>query len=139
MKVKLEDVIDALESANQELSFYYEKPSGKIIMRGSFGSFSLIDDDDDEDLEYDWDEYVPLPGQYEINEYAMMEDFVASLPEGKAQDALDRALLGKGAFRKFKDKVNQLRLADSWYKFRDKKYEAVALEWCQDNDIEVEK
>jgi hypothetical protein len=27
---------------------------------------------------------------------------------------------------------------DKWFAFRDQKYKQVAIEWCQDNDIEFE-
>lgn len=38
--------------------------------------------------------YIPLPGQYEINEYRIMEEFIYDLPEGRNQDTLERAILG---------------------------------------------
>ena len=34
------------------------------------------------------EEYIPLPGQYEINEYRIMEEFIYDLPEGRNQDTL---------------------------------------------------
>ena len=47
----------------------------------------------------------PLPRQYDMNEYRMMEEFIYDLPAGRAQDALDVAIRGKGAFRRFKDRL----------------------------------
>ena len=43
------------------------------------------------------EEYIPLPGQYEINEYRIMEEFIYDLPEGRNQDTLERTIQGKGA------------------------------------------
>ena len=43
------------------------------------------------------EEYIPLLGQYEINEYRIMEEFIYDLPEGRNQDTLERTIQGKGA------------------------------------------
>lgn len=50
----------------------------------------LIEEIEDSFIE----EYIPLPGQYEINEYRIMEEFIYDLPEGRNQDTLERAILG---------------------------------------------
>ena len=57
----------------------------------------LIEEIEDSFIE----EYIPLPGQYEINEYRIMEEFIYDLPEGRNQDTLERAIQGRGAFRRF--------------------------------------
>ena len=44
----------------------------------------LIEEIEDSFIE----EYIPLPGQYEINEYRIMEEFIYDLPEGRNQDTL---------------------------------------------------
>ena len=28
-------------------------------------------------------------------------------------------------------------MANEWYKYRDQQYKEIALEWCEENDIEV--
>ena len=43
------------------------------------------------------EEYIPLPGQYEINKYRIMEEFIYDLPEDRNQDTLERTIQGKGA------------------------------------------
>ena len=82
------------------------------------------------------DDSFALPSQYEINEYSMMESFADSIKNEQKQNALYNSLNGKGAFRKFKDKVYNLSLEDEWFKFRDKKYKEIAIEWCKDNKLD---
>ena len=53
----------------------------------------LIEEIEDSFIE----EYIPLPGQYEINEYRIMEEFIYDLPEDRNQDTLERTIQGKGA------------------------------------------
>ena len=80
--------------------------------------------------------YIPLPGQYEINEYRIMEEFIYDLPEGRNQDTLERAIQGRGAFRRFKDRLFDLNLEQKWYDYRDRAYERIAKEWCEKYNID---
>ena len=34
------------------------------------------------------------------------------------------------------DTANELGLAQEWYSYRDRAYEQIAVDWCQDNEIE---
>jgi hypothetical protein len=48
-----------------------------------------------------------------------MERFARSITAAAVSDELDAALHGRGAFRRFKDAVRRLGIADDWYRFRD--------------------
>lgn len=130
MKVKLDDVLMVLEDAdNDEIRYSYSVNKEKIV----YFSNSLYNEEEyDED-----DDYIDLPDSYEINEYRMMENFVYSLPKGKNQTILYNAIQGRGAFRRFKDKLNEIGMAKTWFDYRDQQYKEIALEWCEENDIEV--
>ena len=80
-----------------------------------------------------------LPRQYDMNEYRMMEEFIYDLPAGRAQDALDAAIRGKGAFCRFKDRLYDFDLQEKWYKYRDDCYEQIARDWCERFGIEIEE
>lgn len=91
-----------------------------------------------EEIEEGWiEDYIPLPDQYEIHEYSMMEDFVYEHTTGKVQEHLEHAMQGRGAFRRFKDKLYDLDLEKKWYKFRDEAYEKIAREWCEKYKIDI--
>lgn len=67
-----------------------------------------------EDIEEGFiEDYIPLPRQYN-----MKEEFIYDLPAGRAQDALDAAIRGKGAFHRFKDRLYNFELQEKWYKHR---------------------
>lgn len=130
MKVKLEDVLMALEDAdNDEIRYSYSVNKEKIVY---FSDWLGNEDEYDED-----DDYIDLPDSYHINEYRMMENFVYSLPKGKNQTILYNAIQGRGAFRRFKDKLYEISMAKTWFDYRDQQYKEIALEWCEENDIEV--
>ena len=138
MKVKLEEVIDAIDFAGMETEYYYDTKNEKVLMIFD----GMVDGDDDPELieeirEGFVEDYIPLPGQYDINEYHMMEEFISELPKGKDQDLLDRAIRGRGAFRRFEDKLYDLGLEQKWYKYRDETYEKIARQWCAERKIDI--
>ena len=138
MKVKLEDIIEAMEFAGMEPEYYYDTQNDKdvILIEG------MVDGEDNPELFEDIKEgfvedYIPLPGQYDINEYRIMEEFIYELPAGKNQDALSGAIQGRGAFRRFKDKLYDLNLEKQWYQYRDEAYEKIARQWSERHKIDL--
>lgn len=140
MKVKLREVLEALEGAGMEIEYYYDTKNQEILMvfdnmiNGEYNPQLM-----EEICEGFIEDFIPLPGQYDINEYSMMESFIYELPAGKKQDILEQAIRGKGAFRRFKDRLYDLGLEEKWYKYRDDCYERIAKEWCERYDITVEE
>lgn len=138
MKVKLQDVLEAMSFTNPETEYYYSTETEEVLM--IFDGMVNGEDDSEliEEIEDGFiEDYIPLPGQYDIDEYSMMENFIYELPEGKAQDELENAIRGRGAYRRFKDKLYNLGLEQKWYKYRDDAYTKVAREWCERNNIEI--
>lgn len=44
---------------------------------------------------------------------------------------------GRGAFRRFKDKLYDLNLEKHWYQYRDEAYEKIARQWCERHKIDI--
>lgn len=137
MKVKLTDVIEALDFSNQDTEYYYNTNTEEVLM--IFDGMVNGDDDSEviEEAKEGFEEYIPLPGQYEIDEYNIIEEFINEFPEDRVQSKLEDAIQGRGAFRRFKDTVCDLGLEQKWYKYRDEAYEKMAREWCERNKIDI--
>lgn len=136
MKVKLNDVLEALDFVNEETQYYYHITTEQVVM--------LMDgmgDEEDaalkDDIDENYENYIGLPERYEINEYAMMEAFIDELNDMDKQDRLYSVIRSKGAFRRFKDRLLELGLEKNWYKFRDDAYLIIATKWCEKNNIEM--
>jgi len=134
MKVKLSEVIDALDFTNDEIEYYYNPDNGEIFM-SNIGDFENLNEDELDEL---FEKSIMLPTRYDINEYEMMEDFAETIKDTRLQNQLYISLNGSGAFRRFKDTCINFDIIDDWYKFRDEKYKALAINWCKDNNIEFE-
>lgn len=57
-----------------------------------------------------------------------MEAFVEEHPDAKVRDALDRAIRGMGAFRRFKDRAHDLGVIEQWYDWKMKAVGRIAAE-----------
>ena len=131
MKVKLSEIIDALDFTNDEIEYYYNPDNGEIFM-SNIGDYENLSEDEL------FEKSIMLPTRYEINEYEMMKDFAETIEDTRLQNQLYISLNGSGAFRRFKDTCINFDIIDDWYKFRDEKYKELAINWCKDNNIEFE-
>ncbi|MFP6772768.1 MAG: hypothetical protein VCE74_10605 [Alphaproteobacteria bacterium] len=138
LPVKLSAVADQLEMVSDFMTVYIHRKTGELAALIE-DDISYGDQDDDEDelrqrVEDD-DDFIALPDQYEIHEYAIMERFAKSLEDEPARDSLMRALGGRGAFRYFKDRVAELGVRDDWFAFRDQAIRGIAAEFLESEAI----
>jgi len=136
LKVKLEQIIDALEFMDRYSEYFLDLETGEI----EWVSDMTMTYQEKEEIYEKLDEhgFVRLPDSFDLNEYSMMEDFASAL-SGKERSALLGAIKGKGAFRRFKDRAQDLCLIEEWYEFKEKAIKRAAASWCTDHDIEYEE
>ena len=146
IKIKIQDLIDAIDMCSDFFQSVINLKTGRISVI-SEEAMSIVGADDDypewqeeevEDvrryLENEKD-YLPLPTQYDANEYRMMECFSSSLEDEKIAAQLFICLRGKGAFRRFKDSLIIFDIDQAWYEFRGERYKQFAIQWCEENEI----
>ncbi len=151
--VNMKELISEIEMSFDEETTYYHLKSGNFysISDAAFaaaeddGTVNNLHDIEDEEIEIAVDiyengsDYLELPDKYEINEYAMLEEFSASVEDDKASRMLQIAINGSGAFRRFKEMVYELGLAQDWYAFRDAEYKKLAVDWCRTHGLEYKE
>ena len=79
---------------------------------------------------------MALPTHYEINNYRMMQDFIEEKTSGEAHDWLANAIIGRGAFHRFKVTCERFDLLKQWYDYEEGRYEDMAVLWCEENGLE---
>ena len=136
MKVKLSDIIDAIEMTDQYSEYFLDKETGKV----EWVSDMAMTQEEQEEVYDRLDEhgFYRLPTSFDIHDYDIMEEFVYTLSRS-ARDKLASAIQGKGAFRRFKDTVIRLGIDQEWYDFQSAEYKRKAARWCEDNGIEYEE
>lgn len=136
MKVKLTDIIDAIEMMSQYSEYFLDKETGEI----EWVSDMEMTQKEQEEIYDRLDEhgFYRLPTSFDIHDYDIMEDFVDSLT-GAVHDSLSAAIQGRGAFRRFKDAVINMGIDQEWYDFQVAAYKRKAARWCEENGIEYEE
>ena len=149
--VELTEIILGMESQMDESTSYLDRNSGEVF---AFTDEDIRAAEDDESLEdyAEWERvviekarefvhdtgggFVALPSQFEIHEYKIMENFCYSVEDEGISNSLHRAIRGSGAFRKFKDGIHRFGIQDDWYRYRAEAFKKIAIEWCEDNDVQ---
>ena len=135
MKVKLADIIEAIEFTNDDFEYFLDQKTGEVVMISDV----TMEDEEIKEASEALEEHgcYRLPTQWELRDDDTMEAFVDVL-SGPAQERLATAISGRGAFRRFKDEVRRLGIVEQWYAWDDDAYRRKAIEWCEENGIEYE-
>ncbi len=137
MAIKLEQVIEAIETADDTFTYLYDTQTGETVLLPDDIMFGERDEALEELIESaPMGRFLRFPTKYDIHEYSIMEGFVYSLPAGAARQELINAICGRGAFRRFKNGIRYHRLEQQWYDYRDQAYREIAIRWCQDQELE---
>ena len=83
----------------------------------------------------DSDDFLPLPGKFEIHEWKIMERFSISQTNDSLRHELLDAIHGAGAFRNFRGAIRRHGIEDNWFTFRRSALEEIAKEWLTAQDL----
>jgi hypothetical protein len=148
-RVRLEDIIEALEIESEEYLSFLNLDTGEVatVGRTLFSEAEEYGEESEEQPELpewqqdEWetarqiarsDRFVSLPTKHDFHEWAVMNEF--SL--GQGSEAIRRELLdaihGAGAFRHFKSLIRRLEIEQAWFEYRDSALKRMAIEWCEE-------
>jgi hypothetical protein len=148
VQVKLQDILEGMVFQSDEQSSFLNLTTGEVV---SITDEELRAAENDEPLEDfpEWqhdtiriageiietEHYLPLPDRFEINEYQTMEQFCLSVDDEDMRDDLCDAIRGRGAFRRFKDRMQLYGMAEEWYRYRDAALREIVIAWCEAHEI----
>ncbi|NJP11826.1 MAG: hypothetical protein HC866_22085 [Leptolyngbyaceae cyanobacterium RU_5_1] len=150
--VKLRDVVDEMDTLNDELRAYLNKQTGELITVSS-EELQAAEAGDDIESYPDWqkeaiqkaqeildsDAYLPLPSKFDIHEYSIMERFCYEIEDAELSNELLFQIQGSGAFRRFKHAIDRYNIANDWYRYRQQALEQIAIDWLAANVIPYER
>lgn len=116
-RVSLDDVVRAFDYQSDTLAAYVDLDAGEVRM---LMLDPAVDKEmyDESQRAFESRESLKLSRPDQLGDYDVMRDFAAS-QEPAVAERLARALDGRGAFRRFKDEVSRMGIADDWHAFRD--------------------
>jgi hypothetical protein len=92
-----------------------------------------LDEDEEDPLDRGLIRIEPIPSRVA---YRDMEDFIGRVRDLRARDLLERAIAGRGAFRRFKDTLLDFQdLRAVWFAFHDARMERRAIQWLADEEL----
>lgn len=118
--VNLDELCLALDDHTAGTTWWIESDTGRIRPR------TVVDGSPDA-ADPGWRRIRPTES-YES--YRDMSEFVAAVHHRRASDLLDRAITGRGAFRRFKDTLFEFpELRNQWFRYRGARSRRRALYW----------
>jgi hypothetical protein len=128
-KVDLDELAQALEDHSYEHSWWLDPETGEVILWSDYLEEQGEPDPETRGLR----PIDPIPS-YEG--YEEMQEFIARVRDPHARDLLERAIAGRGAFRRFKDTLLDFpELRDAWFRFHDARLERRAIRWLVDEGL----
>lgn len=134
-------VAEALDDSDWEAKWWYDPSTGQVEMGPS--QWIAADLDDDDPLERGLVRIEPLGPS---DAYADMTDFAEAVGDRRAADLLQRALPGRGAFRRFRDTLHEFPdLLGHWSTYARACAEMRAINWLEagghadETDAEAER
>lgn len=121
MKVNLLDVIDAIDTINEDETYFYSIQDEEIVY--------ALEDGGDEEF------FIPLPTKQEVNDYQNMVNFTETIEDDKKRDWFENAIHGKGAFRRFRATLERFGMETEWYDYLEACHRELAIEWCEQHGI----
>lgn len=147
--VSLREIVDHLSFIVDEYITYLNKETGVVVTvskeelahaEQEEEDVQELPDEEREALEeasaiLSSNDYIALPSQFDIHEYAIIQDFCYSIADDELRGLLLDKIHGAGAFRRFKDAIHQFGIAEDWYGFRDRALKEIAIDWLETNHI----
>ena len=106
MKINISTIIEAIEMADDNFTFFLDLETGKSVLLADELSTGMDNEGLENEIEDNPERFFRLPTKFEIHEYNIMEEFIQTL-KGEDADKLEQVIQGRGAFRRFKDMVNR--------------------------------
>lgn len=127
--VDLDELCSALEDHSPEISWWFDPATGQVRPH--------VPDVDDEDVdELDARGLVVIEPVPSHEAFGDMEDFVARVADQRVAGQLERALGGRGPFRRFRDVLyDHDELREQWSAFSQVRMRRRAIEWLADEGL----
>lgn len=128
-EIALDELAMALDDHDDWIEWWLDPATGNTIPSMD-PAVSGIDE------ELDLDDMIHIRPQPSRAAYEAMVEFADAVADPRTRDLLQRALVGKGAFRRFRDTLYDFpELAERWREFEQLAAEMRALDWLEDEDL----
>jgi len=123
-QVALQDLCTALEDHSYDHGWWLDPATGAVEL---WSEEIGLEGDVPDPFENGWIGIEPIDSG---DGYGDLADFTERVSDPRARDLLERAIQGRGAFRRFKDTLVEFPdLREAWFAFHGARLERRAIEW----------
>lgn len=130
LPIDLDELAEAMDvNMRDTIDFFLDMQTGEIVVT----SDGIDDDIDVEDEE----RYEPVPERAAPENYELMREFIATVNDAAFAERLSRAIIGSGAFGRFKREfAGHPKEQARWYAFRSAALQQAAIDWLNSLNVE---
>jgi hypothetical protein len=133
LAIDLELIQIAFEDRDGDGQWFLDRETGDVVRLNEFD-----DDELREQIEEDGERYTVIPYQGSESGYRDMAEFIDSVNDNRLRALLDVATKGKGAFRRFKDVLQEHpEERERWFAFQKERANRRIRRWLESEGIEV--
>ena len=140
--MKFSDVEIAFEMASSSLSLPYviiHKQTAQMLCDHDELDEYEIETARDQGVDVDGPDWVALPNKQDLDlGTKLVMDFAADHLSDKDFDRVQGIFSRSGAYRRFKDLLEDRDKSKAWYDYKAARKEKALREWCADNEIPLE-
>ncbi len=151
--IKIGGIVEAIDLQTDESTAFLNKRTGEIVTVLA-EEFNAVGNQEPLEDAPEWEradmrmaqeilgnerDFLRLPAKDKIDDYQIMERFCLSVRDRKISEGLYVSIKSKGAFRRFKDQILRLGIADQWYQYREEAIKQIAIDWCKSHRIDFEE
>lgn len=134
LTLQADELITAFEGNNYGMHHFLDRQTGELL----FISDDIPTEDVQERIDEDIERYAAIEPVPSHESFQIMENFVESLPGGKARRDLANAINQHKPFRRFKDTLLAYPdLREQWFRFHEQAFIEIIKEWLEDHKIEA--
>lgn len=133
LAVDLEVLQLAFDDRDGDGQWFLDRETGEVVRLNEFD-----DDELREQIDAGGERYTVIPYQGSESGYRDMAEFIDSVDDNRLRALLDVATRGKGAFRRFKDVLQEHpEERERWFAFQKERANRRIRRWLESEGIEV--
>lgn len=126
---QLQDAVVWISSDFLDNEAYISRQTGKIYWVA--GDPGMIDEEEVPEDIHNAEKYIPVPDKHYLDlGNQLVFDFTSQYLTERYDDIRD-TFRRKGAYRRFKDILEQNGLLEEWYRYSDDREAKALAEWCE--------
>lgn len=127
--IDLDELAQALEDHSHDHTWWLDPETGEVVLWSDYFEDQGAADPETRGLR-------PIDPTPSYEGYEEMQDFIERVRDPRARDLLERAIGGRGAFRRFKDTLLDFpELREVWFRFHDARLQRRAIRWLLDEGL----